>query len=446
MRKNSFTITNLPESVLIKGGEYWSGSDKKLVGGDLILEGGRITYAGPSRKESFNGAVIDASNKIIIPGLFDMHVHFREPGYEYKETIETGCRAATAGGVTGVCPMPNTIPAIDNAEMVRFILDRAEPHLPDVLPIGTITHERKGESLAEIGAMVKAGAVAISDDGSWVMNSQVMRLALEYAKMFDIPVISHSLDESLAADGVMHESAVSTRLGLAGIPRAAEVCANFRDIELARYTGGRLHIAHVTTKGGLELIRRAKNEGIAVTTEVTPFHLCLTDEDLAAYDPNFKLNPPLRSAEDRQALISGLADGSIDVLATDHAPHAIEEKEWEIVRAPFGCIGVEAVFPVIYTRLVKTGRISLERLLQVMVEAPRRILKQEIPAIISGQKTNMAIIDIRQTYAIRAEEFYSKGRNCPFEGWDVEGRVEATLHGDRWWLRPGSEKMVSRES
>ena len=441
MQEQNFTLQNMRDSVLIRNGEFWNGEGKVFVKGDIVIEDGKIKYVGPARKDGNPRTVIDAEGKIILPGLFDMHVHFREPGFEYKETIETGCRAAAAGGFTGVCPMPNTEPAIDNAEMVRFIAERGTRFLPDVLPVGAITKGRSGESLAEIGEMVKAGAVAVSDDGSWVKDSHVMRLALDYSKMFDIPVLSHSLDDVLAADGVMHEGFVSTRLGLAGIPSVAETYANFRDIQLAAYTGGRLHVSHLTTEKGVDLVRQAKNDGLSVTAEVTPFHLCLTDEDLHEYNPNFKLNPPLRSSGDRDALIEGLADGTIDVFATDHAPHATEEKEWEIVNAPFGCIGLEAAFPVFYTRFIKPGKISFARGIEVMVEAPRKILGREIPEIAPDREADFTIIDINKKYTIRARDFYSKGRNCPFEGWEVNGRTELTWKGKTAWMHPELEQI-----
>lgn len=290
MSKLPFHLKESKEPVLIKGAQYWDSNDKKLCQGDMILDKGKITRLVPEWKETFTGQIINASKRVILPGLFDMHVHFREPGGEHKETLISGCRSATAGGFTGVCPMPNTSPVIDNGELVRFEIDGAQNQLPGVFPIGAISKGLAGETLAEIGEMVRAGAVAVSDDGHWVTNSGLMRRALEYSLMFNIPVISHAADPFLCTDGVMQEGFYSTKLGLPGMPSVAEDVAIFRDIKLAHYTGGKIHIAHVSTRGGVELIRRAKNEGISITCEVTPHHLCLTEESMVGYDTNFKKN------------------------------------------------------------------------------------------------------------------------------------------------------------
>ncbi|MDZ7272431.1 MAG: dihydroorotase, partial [candidate division KSB1 bacterium] len=338
--------------VLFKGATLLDLESGKESPADLLIVDGVIAELGKLDIPSFDGELIDASGTVVVPGLMDMHVHLREPGREDEETVESGCRAAMAGGFTAICPMPNTEPPADKREVLDFLRDRARGQLVELFPIAAVSKGRKGEEIAEMGELVDAGAVAFSDDGDPVHNAAVMRRALEYAKMFGRPVIDHCEERSLTAGGAMNEGFVSTNLGLPGMPAVAEEIIVARDLALAKYTGGRLHVAHVSTAGSVELIRRARAEGVQVTCEVTPHHLILTDQAVVGFDTNTKMNPPLRTAADVEALRAGLRDGTIQVIASDHAPHAVEEKDVEYAAAPFGIIGLETSLALVLRELV----------------------------------------------------------------------------------------------
>ena len=370
---------------------------------------------------------IDARGKWIVPGLVDMHVHLREPGEEYKETIASGTRAAVAGGYSAVACMPNTKPVNDNAAVTRFILDRAREYgACSVYPVGAISKDSAGENLAEFGELRDAGVVAVSDDGRPVMNSLLMRRALEYAKVFDLLIISHAEDLNLSQGGLMNEGPISTAQGLQGIPNAAEETMVARDLLLAEWTRSRLHIAHVSTAGSVRLIRDAKNRGVAVTAETAPHYFTLSDEALVTFDPLYKMNPPLRRPADVDAIKQGLADGTIDAIATDHAPHSLVEKDIEFEYAANGIIGLESALPLIL-RLVREGALSaLEAIAKVSCN-PARILGISAGTFITGKPIDMAMIDPESVYTLDRETFQSKSRNCPFHGWEMQGRVEMTL-------------------
>jgi dihydroorotase len=370
---------------------------------------------------------VDATGKWLIPGMLDIHVHLREPGEEYKETIASGTRAAVAGGYVGVACMPNTKPVNDNAAVTRFILERAkEQGACHVFPVAAISTGLKGESLAEFGELRGAGAVALSDDGRPVMNGLLMRRALEYARIFDLLVISHAEELSLSQGGLMNESPVSTLLGLRGIPNASEDVMVARDLLLAELTGGRLHIAHVSTAGAVRLIREAKSRGIPVTAETAPHYFTLTDKEVMTFDPVFKVNPPLRSAEDVESVKEGLADGTIDAIATDHAPHSTVEKDTEFEYAANGMIGLESALPLILS-LVREGTLSASDAVAKVTCNPARILGVSLGSLQPGKPPSMTIIDPEASYVLDCQTFQSKSRNCPFHGRKVQGRVVATL-------------------
>ena len=424
--------------LLLKGGRVVDpagGIDETM---DLLVVDGKIA----ERKGSANGGIappggvklIDAGGLIVCPGLVDMHVHLREPGHEHKETIESGSRAAAAGGFTSIGCMPNTDPWNDGLAVTEYVLGEARRRAAvNVFPIGSVTKGGRGEELAEIGDMVRAGAVAVSDDGHPVRTAYLMRMALEYTKMFGIPVIDHCEDMSLSASGVMNEGTVSTLLGLKGIPAASEEVAVTRDLALARMTGGRLHVAHLSTSGGLESVRRAKQEGLGVTCEATPHHLVLTDTAVreSEFDTHTKVNPPLRSEVDRVALIEGLQDGTIDAIATDHAPHHSDEKKQEFDDAPFGLIGLETAVPVLMDRLVATGSIDFSRLVTLLSVNPARILGIDRGTLAVGAAADITLIDPERKKQVDTAQFRSKSRNSPFHGWMLRGWPVATVVGGR---------------
>jgi len=383
--------------------------------------------------------VIDAGNCSVTPGLIDIHVHFREPGREDKETIISGSQAAAAGGFTAVCCMPNTTPAIDNQETVKFVQSLAEKGSCRVFCIGAVTKNRAGEELSEIGDLVKAGVVAISDDGDYVQNPEMMRRALEYARMFDLPVISHAEDIYLAGGGKMNESFQSSRLGIPGRPAVAEEIAIIRDIKLAGLTGSRLHIAHVSTAGGVEAIRRGKAEGVRVTAEVTPHHFSLTDDLIGQkFDTNFRVNPPLRSEADRLAVIEGLVDGTIDCIASDHAPHTEEEKDVEFDLAPPGMIGLETSLGLAITNLVQKGYMTLPDLVRKMSAEPAKILSLQPGGFNIGDMADLTIFNPDEEWTVLAEKFKSKSKNSPFIGYKLKGKIKATITGGRITFRAGN--------
>jgi dihydroorotase len=375
---------------------------------------------------------IEAKGMIVAPGLVDMHVHLREPGREEDETIESGTRAALAGGFTSVACIPNTEPPIDTQAAVEFIHQKAvRADTCNVFVVACVSRGREGQELAEIGRLVEAGAVAFTDDGSPVADAELMRRALEYCRMFDRPVLAHEEVLELSRGGVMHEGLVSLVLGLPGMPAAAEDVMIGRDVTLAEATGGRLHVMHLSTAGGVALVREAKRRGVRVTAEACPHHFTLTDECLRGFDANFKMSPPLRTAADVEAIIEGIVDGTIDCIATDHAPHAPEKKMLEIDRAPFGILGLETAVGLSVTRLVATGRIGWPRLIEALSTLPARILGIDRGTLRPGATADITIIDPDLEWRVDATAFQSKSRNSPFDGWTLRGRAVATIVGGR---------------
>jgi dihydroorotase len=403
----------------------------------MLIDAGKIAIIGPQAIEAAqrrDGStlhtplqMIEAYGLLVVPGLIDIHTHLREPGYEYKESIESGSAAAAAGGFTAIACMANTNPVNDDAAVTEYILDKARTiGLVQVFPIGAVSVGLAGERLAEIGELKQAGVVGLSDDGKSVMNSRLMRLALEYAGMFGLPVISHCEDTHLAAHGVMHEGRVSTELGLRGIPAQAEDIMVARDLALAELTGGRLHIAHVSTAGAVRLVRDAKARGLHVTAEVTPHHLILTDEAVRGYDSNTKMYPPLRTAADVEALRQALRDGTIDAIATDHAPHDLADKEVEFDRAPVGIIGLETALPLTL-RLVEAGVLSLTDAIAKLSWGPAQVLGLAKGTLQAGADADVTLIDAQTEYVVDRREFRSKSRNSPFHGWTLKGRAVMTI-------------------
>lgn len=404
------------------------------TGMSLLIEDGRVSaWLRPNEAPPEGCEIFDASGLLVAPGFIDMHVHLREPGQEHKETIASGCAAAIAGGWTSVCPMPNTSPVNDNAAITRYMIEQAErAALANVFPIGAITKSSDGSELAEMGEMKAAGAVAVSDDGRPVPNAGIMRRAMQYARDFDLPVVDHCEDKSLSSGGVMHEGKVSLLLGLKGMPALAEEIDVVRDIILARETGAHIHIAHVSTKGALEAVRRAKNEGVNVTCEVTPHHFTLTDRMVEGYDTNTKMAPPLRSEEHLEAVLEGLKDGTIDAIATDHAPHHADEKALEYDRAPFGITGLETAVGLALTELVHKGVIDLARLVELCSANPAKIFRlSDRGTLKPGSIADVTIIDPELKWTYQNSTSRSKSRNSPFDEWEFTGRAVATVVGGR---------------
>jgi len=413
---------------LIKGGRVIDPANGIDGRKDILVEGKIISQVADQLEVSGEVVVIDAENMIVTPGLIDMHVHLREPGQEYKETILSGSRAAAAGGFTAVACMPNTNPVADNKAVVRFILDQAERvGLVKVYPIGSITKGCQGEELAEIGELKEAGVVALSDDGHPVVNSEIMRRALEYARMFNLTVIDHCEDPNLVAEGYMHEGYTATVLGLRGIPSAAEEVMVARDIVLAELTGSPVHIAHISTAGSVRMVREAKKRGVSVTAEATPHHFTLTDEAVIGYDTATKVSPPLRSAEDREAVLEGLRDGTIDVIATDHAPHAREEKEVEYAYAPNGLVGLETAVPLVVSRLINPGVLSWSQAVAKLTVNPAKVLNLSAGTLSVGAPADLTIIDPEKEAVVDPDKFYSMGKNTPFKGWKLKGWPVLTM-------------------
>lgn len=396
--------------------------------GDIIIDQGRIAAVRMGKKggQLKSARQVDCSNKWIVPGLIDMHVHLREPGEEYKETVASGTRAAAAGGFTAVACMPNTQPVNDNQGITRLILDLARSGSARVYPVAAISRSSEGKALAEFGELKEAGAVALSDDGHPVLNSQLMRRALEYASNYDLLVISHAEDPLLSRHGSMNEGFVSTRLGLGGIPSAAEEIMVYRELALAQFTGQPIHIAHVSTRESVSLIRRAKEQGCRVTAETAPHYFSLTEEAVAAYNTNAKMNPPLRSAADREAIIRGLADGTIDAIATDHAPHSCLEKELEFERAANGIIGLETAVPLTLA-LVRDDHLTPEQMVRLLSVNPARILKVPGGALSEGEAADVAVIDPETTFCYSKEMVVSKSSNSPFLDQTLTGRAILTI-------------------
>jgi dihydroorotase len=415
---------------LIQGGLVVDPAQALSALRDLLIEGGQIAALEPCGVIPADGRrVIDAQGLVVTPGLIDMHVHLREPGEEYKETILTGTRAAVAGGFTAVAAMPNTRPVNDNAAVTRFILEAARAAgLARVYPVGAISMESAGQTLSEFGDQKAAGAVAFSDDGRPVMHPMLMRRALEYARTFDVPLLAHEEDLDLRGGGVMHEGRVSLKLGLRGIPAAAEESMIFRDLALLQLTGGRLHIAHVSAFGSVALIRQAKAAGLTVSAETAPHYFSLTDEAVMGYDTNAKVNPPLRTAGDVAAVKEGLKDGTLDAIACDHAPHTSLEKDLEFEAAAFGLIGLETSLGL-SLKLVHDGVFSLTQLVAAMSTNPARILGVPGGTLAPGSPADITLIDLNRQWTVDVNAFASKSRNCPFHGWTLPGKAVMTIVG-----------------
>ena len=417
--------------LLIRGGRIIDPSQQLDQISDLLIENGCVKSIGDTSHDD-EPEIFDASGLIVAPGFIDLHVHLREPGEEYKETIASGSAAAAAGGFTSICAMPNTKPVNDNASVTRFIIDKArEAGLARVYPVGAITRELKGEELAEMAEMKEAGAVAVTDDGRPVMNAQVMRHAMEYARDHGLVVVDHCQDLDLAAGGVVNEGRISTLLGLKGMSGAAEESHVARDIMLAEMTGVRVHIAHISTAGAVEMVRRAKRQGLAVSCEVTPHHLALTDAAVVGFDTNTKMSPPLRSEEDRLALIEGVRDGTIDAIATDHAPHHLDEKMFEYDRAPFGVVGLETALSVAVTVLHHSSGIPIARIIEMMTIGPARAFSLPGGTLAKGASADIVVFDPDSEWTVDPKRFKSKSRNSPFAEWRVRGSIAATFVGGR---------------
>jgi len=418
------------QQVLITGGHVIDPGRFNGVA-DLLIDEGRVVAVGPHLKVPAGAKKIDATGRLVLPGFVDLHVHFREPGFEYKESIQSGAAAAVAGGFTSVCCMPNTDPVNDNQAITEFMLDRARAAgLANVFPIGAITKGSEGKELAEIGDLRRAGCVAISDDGKPVMNSLVMRRAMEYALAFDVPVVDHCEDLHLAEGGCMNEGAISTELGLPGMPAAAEDVMVARNVALAELTGARLHLAHLSTEGSVRMVREAKSRGLKVTAEACPHHFTITEETVRGYNTYAKMNPPLRTWKDVQAIKEGLRDGTIDVIATDHAPHASQEKQLGFTEAPFGIVGLETALPLTFA-LVDEGVLSLELAVDKLSTAPAKVFGLAKGTLEVGADADVAIVDQQEQWEVDPAKFRSKSRNTPFAGWKVKGRVTATIVGGR---------------
>lgn len=426
-------------TLLLRGGRVIDPAQGLDMVADVLVEGSRVsaitTGSGMSRPDV---EVVDATGKIVGPGLIDAHAHLREPGLEYKEDILSASRAAVKGGYTGVMAMPDTDPPVDNAAMVQFIYTRGrQAGLARVFPVGAVTAGRKGEKLAEIGYAAQAGAVAFSDDGQPIANPEILRRALEYLRPLKRPLIDHCQDANLSARGVMHEGLVSFELGLEGIPSAAEEVAVARDLILAAHTGARIHLAHLSAKGSVSMLAQAKEKGIPVTAEVTPHHLILTHEVLRTYDTNTKVNPPLRTEEDRQALLQALRQGLIDIIATDHAPHASHEKRVDFNQAPFGISGLETALPLVVTYLVKPGYLSWMEAIARMSTNPAQIFGLPGGNLRVGSPADLVVIDPETVKEVRPEDFASKGKNNPFIGQKLSGWPVMTIVGGRIVMRDG---------
>jgi dihydroorotase len=416
-------------SLLIAGGTVVDPVAKRDGRFDILVEEGLITEVHPSLRARDGLRVIDAAGKLVLPGFIDLHVHLRQPGREDKETIETGARAAAQGGFVAVCPMPNTTPAVDHGGAVEWVIQEAKRvGLVEVHPIGALTKGRSGQELTDFGELFEAGCVALSDDGAPLVNPVLMRRALEYAKVFGRPVIQHAEDAVLSAGGVMHEGLISTTLGLRGMPSASESTIVARDLALAACTGGWLHVAHISCAESVDLIRQAKRRGVQVTCEVTPHHLALTHEAVEGFRTEAKVNPPLRTEEDRLALIEGLKDGTIDAIATDHAPHTDWEKGADFDTAPFGISGLETALGVCATTLVEPGHLSWSQLVQALSINPARIAGLNGHGLAKGRPANLTLVDPKARWTVDPNQFVSKGANTPFAGRALVGRVVNTIH------------------
>jgi dihydroorotase len=420
-------------ALLVRGGRVVdpaSGRDGAL---DVLLRDGLVASVG-ERLAPDGAEVLDASGLLVLPGFIDLHVHLREPGREYAETIGTGAAAAAAGGFTAVCAMPNTEPANDDRSVTAFVAARGvEAGAARVYPVGAITRGRKGEELAEFGEMRRAGAVAVSDDGAWLADADVLRRAMEHASIYGMPVVQHAEEPALSRGAPMHEGAVSTRLGLAGQPDVAEAAAVARDLLVAKLTGGRLHVAHVSTALSIAFLREAKTRRLRVTCEVTPHHLTLSDEEVSrsGFSTRFKMNPPLRERGDIEALVEALADGTIDAVASDHAPHHEDEKAVEFDGAPFGVVGLETAAAVVHDRLVRAGRLPLSRFVEVFSTGPARAFGLPGGTLAPGSPADVTLFDPQKRWTVEPSRFVSLGRSTPFAGWELVGTPTAAIVGGR---------------
>ena len=415
-------------SILIRGGRVLDPANSLDAVQDLLLQDGKVTKLGSKLTAPPGATVIDAAGKVVCPGFIDMHVHLREPGHEYKETVATGTRAAAAGGFTAVCCMANTSPVNDNRSITDYILARARSEgVVRVYPIGAVTRGLEGKELAELAELAEAGCVGFSDDGKCVMNAELYRRAMEYTLPFAAPVISHAEDHTLSRHGAMHEGVVSTELGLRGIPAAAEDVMVARDILLAELTGAHVHIAHLSTAGAVRLVREAKARGVRVTAEVTPHHLLLTDEAVRTWDTNMKMAPPLRTKRDTEALVEALANGTIDCVATDHAPHAVADKEGEFDGAANGIVGLETAFTVLHDRLVRAGVLPLATLISRLSRDPARLLNLPGGSLTVGAAADVTLVDPEAAVTIDPARFAGKSRNTPFGGWTATGAPWKTI-------------------
>jgi dihydroorotase len=420
--------------LILRGGRVLDPSQGLDGVRDVVVVDGRVAEIAAGVAVGADFEVFEAAGLLVVPGLIDLHVHLREPGQEYKETIETGTRAAAAGGFTAVASMPNTVPVNDNRAVTQHILTQAARHgYARVYPVAAVTKGMKGESLTEMGELVEAGAVAFSDDGLPVANAEMMRRALMYARHFDVPICQHAEELALTGPGVMHEGVWSTRLGLPGIPREAEDVVIARDLILTEATGGRYHVQHLSTARGVELVAAARARGVRASGEASLHHLLLTDEEVfrSGVSTNTKMKPPLRSEEDRQALIQGLADGTIEVIGSDHAPHHADEKAREYTAAPFGIVGLETTLPLALTHLVAPGLVSLERVIDALTAAPARVLGVPGGTLAPGSVADVTVIDLEKELVVDPERFHSRSRNTPFAGWKLKGAAVTTFLGGR---------------
>jgi len=418
---------------LFINGKIYDSETQSFKDNDVVVEDSKILKIGKIDPTSYKGKSIDLEGKYVCPGFIDMHVHLREPGREDEETVKTGAEAAMAGGFTAVCCMPNTSPVIDTRGVVEFIKKQANGLLVDVYPIGAVTKGREGNELTEMGDMVDAGAIAFSDDGSPIANAEIMRYALEYSKMFNVPIIDHCEDPYLANDKKMNEGEVSTSLGIPAVPSVAEDLLVARDLMLAEFTGGNLHIAHISSGHSVDLVRDAKKKGIPVSAEACPHHFTLTDDAIRSFDTNLRVNPPIRTQRDVDTIIKGIKDNTIEAIATDHAPHSIEEKDVEFDQAPPGMIGLETAIGLVITFLVKKDHLSLEDMVERMAIAPRKILNLKIPEIKVGEIANFSIVDPDIEWTVDKTKFRSRSSNSPFVGWKLVGKSFGVFNNGQWY-------------
>ncbi|MBN1398713.1 MAG: dihydroorotase [Bacteroidetes bacterium] len=422
----------------LKSGRLIDPAKEKDTVVDLLIVDGKIERIGKSLAADRSYEAIDLKNKVVAPGFIDMHVHLREPGYEHKETIRTGCASAAAGGFTAVCCMPNTNPAIDEESVARYVQEEGRQvtgGLVDVYPIAAATKGRKGEELSPMAELSKAGAVGFSDDGSPISNAEIMRRIFEYSSMYGIPVIQHAEELTMTKNAYMNEGFVATRLGIPGIPPIAEELMIQRDIILLRYIPkSKYHVAHVSTAGSVECVRRAKAEKLNITCEVTPHHFTLTDDAVASFDTNLKINPPLRTKDDVKAIKEALRDGTIDVIVTDHAPHTIDEKEVEFAQAPFGIVGLETALGLAVTELVNKKFLTLSQLIEKFSVNPRRILSLPVINIQEGEAANLTVFDPEKEWVVDIQAFKSKSKNSPFHGRKLKGKAVGTVNNGKSWF------------